>query len=161
MSQVAGSSTSVYASTWKNDYRDGIIRDEQKLPRSLETGTGNAFAAGRISHFFDLRGASMTLDTACSTGAVALHLAVQSLRTEEASMAIVGGSNLMLNPDTFVSLGSAGYAFLPIRMGNDNFAFCFFLCLSEYSHLLTSTQTVIARWEILCLGFTCEWLRPW
>lgn len=148
MSQVAGSSTSVYASTWKNDYRDGIIRDEQKLPRSLETGTGNAFAAGRISHFFDLRGASMTLDTACSTGAVALHQAVQSLRTEEASMAIIGGSNLMLSPDTFVSLGSAGYAFLPI-------------CLSEYSHLLTSTQTVIARWEILCLGLTCEWLRPW
>ena len=89
-----------------------------KLPRSLETGTSNAFAAGRISHFSDLREASMTLDTACSTGAVALHLAVQSLQTEEASMAIVGGSNLILNPDTFVSLGSAEYAFLPICKGN-------------------------------------------
>lgn len=108
MSQVTGSNTSVYASQWKNDYRDGIIRDEQNMPRSLETGTGRNFAANRISHFFDLRGASMTLDTACSTSSVALHQAVQSLRSGEASMSIIGGSNLMLNPDTFVSLASAG-----------------------------------------------------
>ncbi|KAF2194360.1 putative polyketide synthase [Zopfia rhizophila CBS 207.26] len=111
MSHVAGSSTSVYASLWKNDYRDGIIRDEQNLPRSLETGTGGAFAAGRISHFFDLRGASMTVDTACSTGAVALHQAVQSLRSGEASMSIVGGSNLTLSPDTFLSPDGKSYAF--------------------------------------------------
>ena len=97
MSHVAGSSTSVYASVWKNDYRDGIIRDEQNLPRSLETGTGGAFAAGRISRFSDLRGASMTLDTACSTGAIVLHQAVQSFRSGEASMSIVGGSNLTLS----------------------------------------------------------------
>ncbi|OBT39594.1 Type I Iterative Polyketide synthase (PKS) [Pseudogymnoascus sp. WSF 3629] len=109
LTQVAGSDTSVFASLWKNDYRDGIIRDEQNLPRSLYTGTGRAFAAARISHFFDLRGASMTLDTACSSSLVALHQAVQSLRSGESSMAIIGGSNLMLNPDTFVSLGSTGF----------------------------------------------------
>lgn len=108
MSQVAGSNTSVFASLWKNDYRDGMIRDEQNLPRSFETGSGSAFAAGRISHFFDLRGASMVLDTACSSSAVALHQAVQSLRSREASMSIVGGSNLTLNPDMFIQLGSAG-----------------------------------------------------
>jgi len=107
MSHVAGSKTSVYASIWKSDYRDGIIRDEQNLPRSLETGTGGAFAAGRISHFFDLRGASMTLDTACSTGMVALHQAVQSLRSGDASMSIVGGANIMLSPETFMGLGAA------------------------------------------------------
>ncbi|KAL9074401.1 MAG: hypothetical protein Q9157_004404 [Trypethelium eluteriae] len=109
MSYVAGSDTSVFASLWKNDYRDGMIRDGQNLPRSIETGTGGTFLAGRISHFFDLRGASVTLDTACSTSAVALHQAVQSLRSREASMSIVGGSNLTLNPDTFVGLGSAGF----------------------------------------------------
>lgn len=50
----------------------------------------------------------MTVDTACSTSAVALHQAVQSLRSGEADMSIVGGSNLTLSPDTFVALGSAG-----------------------------------------------------
>ncbi|PVH94007.1 putative FSP1 [Periconia macrospinosa] len=106
---VAGSNTSVYASIWKHDYRDGIIRDEQNLPRSLETGTGSAYLAGRISHFFDLRGASMTVDTACSTSAVALHQAVQSLRSGEADMSIIGGSNLTLSPETFVALGTTGF----------------------------------------------------
>ena len=108
MSHVAGSDTSVFAALWKNDYRDDMIRDEQNMPRSLETGTGSYFAANRISHFFDLRGASMTVDTACSGSMVALHQAVQSLRSGEASMSIVGGSNLTLNPDVFVSLGSTG-----------------------------------------------------
>lgn len=51
----------------------------------------------------------MTLDTAYSTGSVALHQAVQSLRSGEAFMSIVGGSNLTLNPDTFVALGSTGF----------------------------------------------------
>lgn len=50
----------------------------------------------------------MTIDTACSTTLVALHQAVQSLRTGESDMSIVGGSNVMLNSDTFKTMGSAG-----------------------------------------------------
>jgi len=85
-----------------------MIRDEDNLPRFLPTGTGSAMASNRISHFFDLRGASMTLDTGCSTTLVALHQAVQSLRTGEADMSIVGGSNVLLNPDMFKAMGSVG-----------------------------------------------------
>lgn len=108
LAQIAGSKTSVYAGLWKQDYKDNLFRDEDNLPRYCATGTGSSFAANRISHFFDLRGASMTIDTACSTSLVALHQAVQSLRTRESNMAIVGGSNLMLNPDTFKTMASAG-----------------------------------------------------
>lgn len=108
LDQVVGSSTSVFAGLWKQDYRDSMIRDEDNMPRSFATGTDFAFAANRISHFFDLRGPSMTVTTACSTALVALHQAVQSLRIGESDMSIVGGSNLMLNSDTFKTLGSAG-----------------------------------------------------
>lgn len=77
------------------------------MPKFYATGTGSAFAANRISHFFDLRGASMTIDTGCSTTLVALHQAIQALRNGESDMAVVGGSNVMLNPDTFKTMSSA------------------------------------------------------
>ena len=64
--------------------------------------------ANRISHFFDLRGPSMTIETACSSGMVATHQGILSLRSGEAEMAIVGGANLTLNPDMYKALGSAG-----------------------------------------------------
>ncbi|RKU46330.1 Type I Iterative Polyketide synthase (PKS) [Coniochaeta pulveracea] len=65
-------------------------------------------ASNRISHFFDLRGPSMTVDTGCSTTLTALHQAVQSLRAGDADMSIVGGSNVMLNPDMFKTMSSLG-----------------------------------------------------
>lgn len=65
-------------------------------------------SSNRISHFFDFRGASMTLETGCSTTLVALHQAVQTLRNREANMSMVTGANVMLNPDTFKAIGSLG-----------------------------------------------------
>lgn len=41
----------------------------------------------------------MVIDTACSSTMVALHQAVLSLKANEASMALVCGANLILNPD--------------------------------------------------------------
>ncbi|WYZ36244.1 hypothetical protein EsH8_XI_000127 [Colletotrichum jinshuiense] len=109
LDQVAGSKTSVFAGTFVHDYRDGLIRDEDNIPRFFLTGVGSAMASNRISHFFDFKGASMTIDTGCSTTLVALHQAVQSLRSGECDMSIVGGSNLLLNPDNFKTMGSLGF----------------------------------------------------
>lgn len=106
--RVAGSNTSCFAAVFTHDYHEGLVRDEDNLPRFLPVGTQAAMAANRISHFFDLRGASCTLDTGCSSGTVALHQAVQSLRTGEADMSIVSGCNLMLAPDQFKTFSSLG-----------------------------------------------------
>ncbi|KAI0009530.1 hypothetical protein F4779DRAFT_369425 [Xylariaceae sp. FL0662B] len=65
-------------------------------------------SSNRLSHFFDLRGASMTVETGCSTTLVALHQAVKSLRDREADMSIVSGTSLLLTPDIFKTLGSLG-----------------------------------------------------
>lgn len=69
-------------------------------------GNGEAILSNRISHFFDLRGPSIKLDTGCSGGLVALHQARLSLWTGEASQAIVGGTNLILAPEVMVSLSA-------------------------------------------------------
>ncbi|CAN8099325.1 unnamed protein product [Discula destructiva] len=109
LARIAGSNTSVFTGVFVHDYRDGLLRDADNLPRLMATGTGVPMMSNRISHFFDLHGASMTIETACSSGMVALHQAIQSLRTHEADLSIVGGANLNLNPDMFKALGSSGF----------------------------------------------------
>ncbi|PWY57648.1 hypothetical protein DGG96_00705 [Legionella qingyii] len=61
-------------------------------------------AANRISYSFNLHGPSMAVDTACSSSLSALHLACQSVLTDESTMAIVGGVNLIVHPRQMVEL---------------------------------------------------------
>ncbi|MEW9698043.1 SDR family oxidoreductase [Paenibacillus sp. SI8] len=58
------------------------------------TGTWHGLMASRLNYLFNLRGPSMVVDTACSSGLVAVHEAVQALRAKECDMAIAGGISL-------------------------------------------------------------------
>jgi acyl transferase domain-containing protein/pimeloyl-ACP methyl ester carboxylesterase/acyl carrier protein/SAM-dependent methyltransferase len=64
--------------------------------------------ANRVSYTFDFRGPSMAVDSACSSSATAVHLACESLRRGESSMAIAGGVNLILHPAHFIALSQLG-----------------------------------------------------
>ena len=59
--------------------------------------------ANRISHAFDFRGPSMTVDTACSGSLVAVHLAAQSIWSGECDLALAGGVNIMIGPNTAIA----------------------------------------------------------
>lgn len=78
-------------------------------PTYMSTGACNAIAANRVSYFFDLHGPSLVLDTACSSTMYALHQAVSALQSNESEMAIVNGSNLILNPDILVCMSEMDF----------------------------------------------------
>jgi len=109
LDELAGSNTSVYTGNLGKDYHDTLSRDPEVLPPSFVTGNLTAMGANRLSHFYDLRGPSMPIDTACSSGLVSLHLAVQSIRSGESDASIVGAASVLLNPDMFVSLSTVGF----------------------------------------------------
>ncbi|MFD7501851.1 SDR family NAD(P)-dependent oxidoreductase [Streptomyces sp. NPDC059850] len=64
---------------------------------------GSSFAAiaNRVSYAFDLHGPSVALDTMCSGGLTALHLAVRSIRAGDCALAVAGGVNLMTHPGKY------------------------------------------------------------
>ena len=58
------------------------------------TGNDKDFLTTRLSYLLDLKGPSMSIQTACSTSLVAVHVASQSLLSGECDMAIAGGVSI-------------------------------------------------------------------
>jgi acyl transferase domain-containing protein/surfactin synthase thioesterase subunit/acyl carrier protein len=99
--RLVGSPTGVFVGMTTTDYAD-LCRAAGPSGEDAYTLTGNGhcFAPGRISYTFGLQGPCIAVDTACSSSLVSVHLACQSLRNGEATMAIAGGVNLMLSEDS-------------------------------------------------------------
>ncbi|MGW3045380.1 beta-ketoacyl synthase N-terminal-like domain-containing protein [Kitasatospora sp. NPDC001159] len=72
------------------------------------SGMAQNFIAAQLSHFLDLRGPSVVVDSACSSALVAVHLAAQSLRTGESDLAFAGGAEILLDEVPFVGMSEAG-----------------------------------------------------
>jgi len=60
------------------------------------TGNDKDFLCSRVSYLLDLKGPSISVQTACSTSLVAVHLAAQSLLSGECDMALAGGVSIDL-----------------------------------------------------------------
>lgn len=79
------------------------MRDPESIGTYHLTGTSRGLMSNRLSYFFDWHGPSMTIDTACSSSLIAVHQAVQLLRTGQSRVAIAAGSNLLLDTNIYVS----------------------------------------------------------
>lgn len=106
--RVAGTRTACIIGTAWSDYRDAVVRDFEHWPRLYLMGVSDEMVSNRLSHFYDLRGPSMTVETACSSSLVAIHQACESLWSGQAEMAVAGGINMTLSPEATMELSSLG-----------------------------------------------------
>lgn len=67
-------------------------------------GGNRAFIPGRINYCFKFSGPSFSIDTACSSSLAATHLACNALWRGDIDTAIVGGTNILTNPDVTAGL---------------------------------------------------------
>ena len=100
--------TGVFAGVIGHDYAD--VHRLAGATVTSHTGPGNTLSivANRVSYLLGLRGPSLSVDTACSASLVAVHLACQSLRDGECSIALAGGVNIVLSPGFTVELTKFG-----------------------------------------------------
>jgi 1-acyl-sn-glycerol-3-phosphate acyltransferase len=101
---LAGSDVGVFIGLSTHDYADVQMYPENReaIDAHSNTGGASAIAANRISYFFDFRGPSLVVDTACSSALTAVHLACRALDSGDCSVAVAGGAQLLLRPELTV-----------------------------------------------------------
>jgi acyl transferase domain-containing protein len=85
--KIAGSQTAVFTGSFCNDAKTNSVKDNEFLSPYAASATALCMLANRLSWWYNFKGPSMNIDTACSSGLVALHLACMSLHSGESSMA--------------------------------------------------------------------------
>ncbi|ASS74682.1 hypothetical protein CIG75_06650 [Tumebacillus algifaecis] len=88
----------VFGGVGRNSYLQNLLSnpDIVNAVGSYQAGIGNDhdFLATRVAYKLNLQGPAMTVQTACSTSLVAVHMACQSLLTYESDMALAGGASV-------------------------------------------------------------------
>lgn len=98
---LSGSNTAAYVGVMCDDFSQIVYGDGENVPTYAATGSARSIISNRISYFFNWHGPSMTIDTACSSSLIAVHQAVQVLRSGECPVAIAAGTNLIFGPSEF------------------------------------------------------------
>ncbi|GGJ42830.1 type I polyketide synthase [Deinococcus roseus] len=105
---LSGSNTGVFVGVSSHDYHDLLRSHGAALGAHAGTGNNLSLTANRISYTLNLQGPSWAVDTACSSSLVALHQARENLLAGHCDLALVGGVNLILSPDTTIVFSQAG-----------------------------------------------------
>ncbi|HKN98995.1 MAG TPA: beta-ketoacyl synthase N-terminal-like domain-containing protein, partial [Pseudonocardiaceae bacterium] len=107
--RLSGGDAGVFVASGGDDYAALVHRAGlSSVSAHTFAGLHRGLAANRVSYALGLRGPSLTVDTAQSSSLVAVHLACESLRRGETSLALTGGVHLNLTPDSTVAFTKFG-----------------------------------------------------
>ncbi|MCO8302088.1 SDR family NAD(P)-dependent oxidoreductase, partial [Streptomyces sp. RKCA744] len=99
---LSGETVGVFAGVMWNHYQ--LFEEQGVAPTAI-----HAAVANRVSYCFDLTGPSLAVDTACSSSLMAVHLAVESIRRGESTMALAGGVNVTIHPQKYLQLAQGRF----------------------------------------------------
>jgi acyl transferase domain-containing protein len=110
LARLAGSRVAVFVgiSSWDYSVLQVNFRDRGVIDVYSNTGGTLSIAANRISYCFDFRGPSASVDTACSSALVAVHLACRSIWEDGCPLALAAGVNALFLPDWYVGFSRLG-----------------------------------------------------
>lgn len=90
-----------------DDYRETSASQEVDI--CCVSGGVRACCPGRVNYHFKWGGPSMSMNTACSSSTLSVHLAFQALRSDECDMAVAGGMNIITGSDMYAGLAKGGF----------------------------------------------------
>ncbi|MDX2080082.1 MAG: SDR family NAD(P)-dependent oxidoreductase [Terrimicrobiaceae bacterium] len=105
-----GTDMAVFVGISHNDYQiiQGTPWDSSGISQHSPTGSAHSIAANRISYCLNLRGASVAMDTACSSALTAVHAACEHIWSRRCGAALAGGVTVMITPGGFIGFSQAG-----------------------------------------------------
>lgn len=108
---VKGTNTGVFVGGFMLDnlLKQASSENKDYINSHSISGVAMTMLSNRLSYIFDLKGPSLSIDTACSSSLVAAHYACQSIWNGESSMAMVGGVNYMLCPESSILMSKGKF----------------------------------------------------
>ncbi|GLY49803.1 hypothetical protein Lesp01_34590 [Lentzea sp. NBRC 102530] len=103
---LRGSDTGVFVGVTQSGYGAGNTDDA--AAGYLLTGRAGSVVSGRVSYVLGFEGPALSVDTACSSGLVALHTAVRAVRSGECALAVAAGVTIMVSPEVYLEFGKQG-----------------------------------------------------
>ncbi|QKV96583.1 SDR family NAD(P)-dependent oxidoreductase [Streptomyces sp. NA02950] len=100
---LRGSAAGMFFGAEVQEYGPRLHHAPDGLDAYLMTGNAPSVISGRVAYVLGAQGPAVTVDTACSASLVAIHLACQSLRQGESTLALAGGVAVMGGPGVFTA----------------------------------------------------------
>jgi acyl transferase domain-containing protein/NAD(P)-dependent dehydrogenase (short-subunit alcohol dehydrogenase family)/SAM-dependent methyltransferase/acyl carrier protein len=107
---LAETPAGIFVGIFTNDYQQLQLRQNKWADYDgyFNTGSSHSTAAGRLAYTLGCQGPALSVNTACSSAMVAVHMACQSLKQGECDLALGSGVNLMLSPEVSIAYSQAG-----------------------------------------------------